>query len=102
MVDNRRMPTHQPHPGNRRANNPHILTREPDGSARLRLRVMADEASLYDEAAAVKGTFTVTIEQPGNMEVVDWLHKTLQAVGAQVTRQRRAQRARIAPPPEEG
>ena len=54
------------------AHDPHRLSREADGSARLRIRFSASEADAMEAAA-------------GGIPIMDWIHLTLRSATRQTT-----------------
>ena len=67
--------------------NPHFIAREENGSARIRIRFTAEEASLIEEAA-------------GSTPVMEWIYQTLNSAAKLQAAENRQQR-RKAPPPGE-
>ncbi len=65
---------------------PHFFSREPDGSVRLRIRFLADEADLIEEAA-------------GAVPLMTWIHQTvIDTARAESERQHAARQQKFAPP----
>lgn len=67
-----------------RRHNPRFLARESDGSARVRMRFLPEEAQLYEEAA-------------GTTPVLDWMHETLRREAEAEVAEARRRRPKVQP-----